>query len=139
MNLKPHLLLLSALILLSACTPPSPEPAGGINDEPLVIFRRSGGIAGFDDRVEISAEGGYTVARRGAATTVGQLSADELAQLLAALDASDLFDADATHEAQGADLFIYAVTYNGHTLSAQDGAVPDPFYDILDLLEPLIQ
>lgn len=133
--------LLVGLMVAAACTslrPPStPAPAAGSLATPL-LFTRTGGFAGFDDRVAVASDGAYTVNRRGQAAVSGQLAPAEQAALSAALAASGLFDADHRFETPGADQFAYTITYDGHTVVAVDGAIPEALQPLIDLLAALI-
>ncbi len=146
----PLLILAGVLLLAAACAPirppatplaspppTSPPPAPGALATP-VLFSRTGGFAGFDDRVTIAADGSYTANRRGQAQTTGRLAPARLAGLAAVLAASGLFEADHRFETPGADQFVYTITYGGHTVVAVDGAIPAPLQPVIDELAALI-
>ena len=74
-------LLLAAVVLGSGCDQPlsvlkTPEP--GV---PLLILERTGGIAGFQDKLVIGYGGEYYLTRSGQKERIGALSPDRLAQL----------------------------------------------------------
>ncbi len=73
--------LLLAVLLGSGCdrrpsVPRTPEP--GV---PLLILERTGGIAGFQDKLVIGYGGEYHLTRGGQKERIGTLSPDRLAQL----------------------------------------------------------
>jgi hypothetical protein len=84
-GMKKHSLLLSVgitllLALLSACDQPRVRPTiepGGV----LLSFERTGGIAGFMDKLVIGAGGAYHLSRRGQPERIGALSSEQRAQL----------------------------------------------------------
>lgn len=144
--MRPLFLFLSLLLLL-ACTPlppvtptPQPKPAS-LPVDALVTplrFTRSGGIAGTQMQLDLAVDGSYTVQTMGVESGSGQISDDDFGQIAAALAASNLFDADHDFPAVGADLFTYTLAYNGYTLTAQDGALPDALLPLLARLLPLL-
>jgi hypothetical protein len=67
-------------LLVAGCdrqpsTPPAPEPG-----QPLMVYERTGGIAGFQDRLVIGYNGEYYLGQQGA-ERIGSLSAERVAQL----------------------------------------------------------
>jgi len=91
---------------------------------PEVAFTRLGGIAGYDDRLTIDADG---MARRQCAS--GEWVSRTLAQqqknaIMQALATSDLFAADHIFAAVGADLTIYTIRYQEATVRADDDTMP---------------
>ncbi len=134
------LLLVGLLLSVAACAAPRPPstsaPAGSLSTP--IVFTRTGGFAGFDDRVVVTSDGAYTVNRRGQAAISGQLTPAKQAALAAVLAASGLFEADHRFETPGADQFTYSITYNGHTVLAVDGAIPASVQPLIDLLAALI-
>jgi len=74
------LLGLTTIGLASCDRPPhgigTPEPGA-----PLLILERTGGIAGFADKLVVGAHGEYYLSRRGRQDRIGQLSKAQRAQL----------------------------------------------------------
>jgi hypothetical protein len=105
----------------------------------LVSFRRQGGIAGFDDRLTVRPSGSYEISRRGGTPTTGQLSADELATLRQAMDASGFTRLPAVNPGPViADGFTYVVGYAGHEVVAEDGGVPAALTPVLTMLNDIV-
>lgn len=97
-----------------------PGPIG----DPLVVYERSGGIAGIHERLEVELGGAATLTfgsgeRQGRRAL--QLTNDELRELESALGSADL---DEIEPAPGAcaDCFEYEITYGGETASFDDVA-----------------
>lgn len=140
MMIKYLRLSLAVLILLvSACRPPAP-PAAATENELLtpVSFVRSGGFAGLTDQIEIAVDGSYTISHNDGSSESGHLAPDRTQELASLLAQSQLFDSDHSFETPGADQFSYTVTYNGHTVTAVDGAIPDELAGVIDFLVALI-
>lgn len=76
------LLILLSVYLLSfvACDRRPARPTGEAG-APLLTFERSGGIAGFQDRLVLGYNGEYYLARGGQQERIGSLSEDRQAQL----------------------------------------------------------
>jgi hypothetical protein len=75
------LLLAVSMMGLAACDRPqhgsaTPEPGA-----PVLILERTGGIAGFADKLVVGADGEYYLARRGRRDRIGQLNEEQRAQL----------------------------------------------------------
>ena len=74
-------LLLWALVVLTCCDRPprgtaTPEPGA-----PVLILERTGGIAGFADKLVLGTRGEYYLSRRGQLDRIGQLSRTQRGQL----------------------------------------------------------
>ena len=83
MNQRLRLLLILlevCLLPLVACDRP-PTRATGEPGAPLLTFERSGGIAGFQDRLVVGYNGEYYLARGGQQERIGSLSEERQAQL----------------------------------------------------------
>jgi hypothetical protein len=100
--------------------PPSPTPEAATPDpsKPVIVYEKSGGIAGIHDVLEIYGDGTvrWTPSRQPSVTA--RISADQLAQLRAQFDAAHFFDLAAEYDHHNvADDFYYTVTYtaNGQT------------------------
>ena len=107
---------------------------------PLIEYQRSGGIAGFDDRLVIEGTGKATLTRQDEEVSF-MVSADEIKAIedaLAAVKFSQL-DEEYLPGQPGADLFDYWLTYDGHAVRMVDTAVPDGMLPVLDMLNQLIE
>lgn len=139
MMMKCLRLSLAVLILLvSACRAPAPPAATENELLTPVSFVRSGGFAGLTDQIEIAVDGAYTISHDDGSSESGHLAPDRTQELASLLAQSQLFDSDHSFETPGADQFVYTITYNGHTVTAVDGAIPDELAEVLDFLTALI-
>ncbi|HKS98835.1 MAG TPA: hypothetical protein VJT31_04825 [Rugosimonospora sp.] len=127
----------TTLIVLAACagragtSPAGPGPTGGPTGSPAtsaapaaprVTLTRSGGFAGFDDRIVVESGGGWTATDRAGKQRTGTLSTaqrDELTRLAT----SPAFAAEATRPGQTvrcSDAISYAVTAGAVKVSYAD-------------------
>ena len=135
--MKRYLLAVMLLTMLAACAPAAQQ--GQEPSAPLIEYRRTGGIAGFDDHLVVTADGQATLTRRNATSTFA-LDKAALAQLTAALDQAGFAGLRAKYlpAGQGADFFDYVITYQGHTVHTQDTAVPVALQPALAALNQVI-
>ena len=106
----------------------------------LVAYSRSGGIAGFDDRLDVSRAGVAVITRRGGPAVRVLLSPKELAELERVLEAADFPSLEPEYLPTWpvADGFAYAVTYRGRTVRAADDAVPSALVPVLAALDSVV-
>ena len=128
--------LILGLLLLSLCLAACGSPA---TSRPLVDYRRSGGIAGFDDHLVIQADGRAVLTRRGARHefAVKREVLNDLSALLQEADFSRL-RGEYLPASPCCDRFDYTVTYKGHSVHTMDGAVPEALAPVLQVLNQLI-
>ena len=125
---------LAALLLLAGC---------GIrpNDRILLEYRRSGGIAGVDDRLIIYADGRAILTRKDIQHEI-KLTSSQMSALKRELDEADFRSLETTlklNSASGYDLFQYELTYQGRTVRTWDGAVPQQLQPIIESLNSIVQ
>jgi hypothetical protein len=129
--------VLAAMTVLAAgCA--SPEPAGpgapatttapttgGTAAMILVDYRKSGGFAGLEDHLVVTSDGHATVEGKGQ-TREKQLGPATMRELTAALDQAGLDRPQPRYDppVKGNDLFEYAITYRGRTVTVSDTAIP---------------
>lgn len=134
------------LVLLPAC-----GGGGGVEDEPgpaetlvpsgpLVVLLRYGGIAGSNDRVSVDALGVATVlSDRSPNASTRTLSSGDLAALRTALQRAEITTLQRNYlDRQARDAFQYDVTYQGVTVTADEGVIPDKLRPVVDQLTKLI-
>ncbi len=127
-------------VLLAGCV--SPPPGGGGKPpapDMLVEYRRTGGIAGFDDHLVIFSNGQAIYARRDG-SGIFTLSRDELSELTDLLAAADFpaLAPDYPAPSPGADYFSYAITYQGKTVTTETGGVPPALAPVIGKLDYLL-
>lgn len=125
-------LLAASLALLVLPGSSTADPA------PLIAFTRTGGLAGFDDSVEILPSGKTSIkTRQGNRAT--RLSTSALSQLTRRLRSSRLLDQDRSYISEGADHMTYTLRYQKATVTMHDDKVPSQLKPAVDQLLRLIQ
>jgi hypothetical protein len=106
----------------------------------LVEYRRSGGFAGLDDHLVIMEDGESILTRRSERYEFS-LDRDTVGGLQSLFEdaAFSQLGRESLPSRQGADLFEYVVTYEGHTVRTMDGAVPPSLQPILDALAQIVE
>ena len=105
-----------------------------------VKYERSGGIAGLDDHLRISANGEAVLDSRSQRHEFS-LSPDTVNRLESLFEAAKFSGLEEEYlpSSQGADRLEYVVTYEGHTVRTADGAVPSSLQAVLDALNQIVQ
>jgi hypothetical protein len=106
----------------------------------LVDYHRTGGIAGFDDRITVSSAGLATRTARGGPPETFQVAASDLHALEQALAAADFpsLPAKSLPRVPVADGFSYEITHLGKTAVTADGAVPAGLTELITVLDRLL-
>jgi len=129
---------------LLLCLAVPPLAAGcvsmGGNDVVIVEYHRTGGIAGFDDRLVIYENGTATISRHG---TFAVVSTDPqaLARIREILSSEAFQSLNVTYlpQQQGYDLISYEVTAGEKRVLAEDGAVPAALEPLIAELDGIIR
>lgn len=108
-------------------------------------YERSGGIAGFQDRLQIYPDGQAVLDRKGEESDF-QLTSEQMDELQAALAAADFFNLDASYLPKDTccDRFTYTIHYRDpssgkvHSVYAMDGSVPPELSPVLVILNRLV-
>lgn len=104
------------------------------------MLLRYGGTAGSSDRVSVDALGVATVVGdRSQSSSTRTLSAGDLAALRRALERSEIATLQRNYlDTQAVDAYQYDVTYNGVTVTADEGVLPPSLRPVVEMLEPLL-
>jgi hypothetical protein len=105
--------------------------------EPLELmsgltFTRTGGFAGFMDRLEISKDGAVLYNKSVGEPSRRTLSKEEIAALAGMLRGPGLFAKNLALTSEGADRIHYTVRYRGVTISTGGGQVPADLGPVVD-------
>jgi hypothetical protein len=134
--------ILVCIILAAGCsTPPAPAGEKPPPQNILVEYNRSGGIAGFDDRMVVFEKGDVVYSRRPPDKPGAfNLSPDELAELGEILERADFpsLAPDYPAATPGADYFSYEITYKGRTVTTETGGVPPELVPVIMRLDSLL-
>ena len=116
-------------------------PAGrGTTAEPLVVLVRYGGIAGIHERVSVDAFGQATIATdRSPTTRTRALPAADLTNLRTALERSEIATLERSYlDPRAADAYQFDVTYQGVTVTADEGVLPPRLRPVVEQLTVLL-
>ena len=122
---------------LGAKTPPvSRPPAPAV----FVDYYRTGGIAGFDERLIIFDNGAAIISTKAGSKAI-VLNAPDIDAI------SDLFTQAQFSMLQtnypaphgGSDLIKYSVSYHGKTITTEDSAVPPPLLPVIDEMNRIVK
>jgi hypothetical protein len=138
------ILIIGLALVVSACGRPEPtseapdctvvplkEDAAqeGVADGAVIVYERLGGANCVDEVWNIYPDG-RIVGENGSTTLNEQVTADEITQLLADIDAEGFFDLESTEHVPCGDCFTYHITVdNGgevKTVSTVDGGTDTP-------------
>ena len=122
----------------------APAEQGVASADLLLEYQRSGGFAGFDDRLLVYGDGRASLTRRGVAARDVMLEPATVDALRAAVE-SDQFcslPTTALPTRPGADRFTSVVTSYGcgppHSVTTADGAIPPGMGSVLELLDQIV-
>jgi hypothetical protein len=125
---------------------PTPDPGAPLDAGPpakpgevLVEVRRQGGIAGWDDRLLLYADGRAVLERR-SGTQALELEPQVVERIAEQLDRAGFstLPPEILPDDACCDLFEYWVTYRGHTVHTLDPAAPDALWPVIALLDEII-
>ena len=108
-------------------------------------YERTGGIAGFQDRLTVYEDGRATLSRKGAETQF-QLTAEQMDDLTSRFAAAGFLSLSETYlpESTCCDRFSYTIHYRDlasgsvHSVLAMDGSVPAEMTPLLEALNGLV-
>lgn len=103
----------------------------------LAVYRRTGGIAGTDDRIVLWSDGLAQVTGRMMRTTVVSLPAEQVARARSILEGWERLKSPPRSNA--ADAFVIEIFHDGKSVVVSDGAmeVPRGFTEAREFLESL--
>ena len=106
-----------------------------------MVLVRYGGVAGTHDRVSVDPSGLVTViSDRSPAPSTHVLTPAELGTLRTALQRSEIATLQRNYlDPRAADAYQYDVTYQGVTVTADEGVLPASLRPVVDQLSPLIR
>ncbi len=133
--------------LVTACAVPPPPGGEGPaeqSDTVMLEYRRSGGIAGWNDHLVIYTDGQATLERKGGQSETFTLDQETLDTLRKLMTDNRFFELKSSYLPQRTipDAFHYVVTYRDgnrrHTVETSDGAVPPELAPIISQLNRII-
>lgn len=116
-----------------APTSPGAPTSGVVASDVLIIYHKTGGIAGIDETLTVHGDGRLDLVSRTGSVSHDNATPDEINQLRQALDSDDFAQLAPSYSAVGADLFVYTLTIpNGpapRTVTTMDGVKNPPVLD----------
>jgi hypothetical protein len=137
------IVLLCTLVITATCgclggktTPESATPPPGV----LVDYHRTGGIAGFDDRLVIFDNGAAVVSSRlvNREITLNQTDLDRIMTSFTTAQFS-MLEGNYSARHDSADLIQYSITYRGKQVNSEDSATPPSLQPVIDELNRIIR
>ncbi len=128
----------------STLPPPLATPMSALPDDVLVVYHKTGGIAGVDETLTVHRGGLLELRSRDGKTKTLKVEEPMLIPLRGTLEQDDFGKLQAMYPASGADLFTYTITAraaNGQvkSVTALDGAeFPDQLGLLIGMLDQLL-
>ena len=121
---------------LGSKTPPLSRPSA---PAVLVDYHRTGGIAGFDDRLVIFDNGVVVVSGK----TVNQeieINKTDIDRIVTLFNQSQFSLLEGNYSARpgSTDLIKYTISYNSKTVNAEDSAIPPALQPVIDELNRIL-
>lgn len=133
-------LCIIAAVLLSGCLGEKTHPVPPA-DTPVILvdYQRTGGIAGFNDRVVIF-DNRVTLVSTRKITTEISLNQTDLEQIDSLFAANRFMDLDGSYTSArgGADLLQYRISYHGKTVTTEDTAIPDQIQPLIEEMDRIV-
>lgn len=113
--------------------------AGPIAPAVFLDYHRTGGIAGFDDRLIIFDNGAAIVATRTTSREF-EVNKTEIARIRSLFDKAgfESLEGNYTSHHGGADFFRYSITYHNMTVLTEDTAIPPALEPIIPELNQIV-
>jgi hypothetical protein len=122
---------------LGVKTPPvSRPPAPAV----LLDYHRTGGIAGFDDRLVVFDNGAAIVATKKTSREIilNTTQIEEITESFAVAQFS-MLQANYPAPRGGADLIQYSISYQGKTVTTEDSAIPPSLQPLIDEMNRIVK
>jgi len=133
-------LFIVVLIMVSGClgskTPPlSRPPAPAV----LVDYYRTGGFAGFNDRLVVFDNGVAVVSGKNVNYEI-ELNRSDIDRISQVFNTSQFSMLEGNYSARhgSVDLIKYTISYHGKTLTAEDTAIPPSLQSVIDELNRVL-
>jgi hypothetical protein len=105
-----------------------------------VDYHRTGGIAGFDDRIVIF-DNGAAVISSGLASREIKLNQTDIDRITSAFTAAQFSQLEGNYTARrgSADIFHYTISYHSKTVNTEDSATPPLLQPVIDELNGILR
>ncbi|MFQ5342327.1 MAG: protealysin inhibitor emfourin [Anaerolineae bacterium] len=137
-------LILAAWLLATCGAPLATQSQGAATGDVLVEYRRTGGIAGYDDHLIVRTTGEATLEKKGGVRDIFTVDEDVVARLQQTVEDARIFDLKSEYRPAQVipDAFTYRIAFQAegrrHTVETTDGAIPDQLVRVIDELNQII-
>ena len=135
-----YLILLLIAVPISGCLGVrTPETVSPTPPAVMLDYHRTGGIAGFDDRLVIF-DNGIVVIATGAVSHEFAVNQSELSRIHRVFDAAEFetLQGSYTSRYRGADLIQYRITFQNKTIITEDTAIPGTLQPVITELNSIL-
>jgi hypothetical protein len=132
--------LIIALVVVSGClgskTPPVSRPQA---PAVLVDYYRTGGFAGFDDRLVIFDNGVAVVSSKSVNQEI-EINKTDIDRIVSLFNQSQFWMLEGNYSARhgSVDLIKYTISYHSTTVNAEDTVVPSSLQPVIDELNRIL-
>jgi len=132
--------LIIALVVVSGClgskTPPVSRPQA---PAVLVDYYRTGGFAGFDDRLVIFDNGVAVVSSKSVNQEI-EINKTDIDRIISLFNQSQFSMLEGNYSARhgSVDLIKYTISYHSKTVNAEDSVVPPALQPVIDELNRIL-
>ncbi len=132
-------LLLSVVVTILVACGSSSRP-GTVDRRELVVFTRTGGLAGGSLRLIVTRNGVARLTQGGGVERTRQLSTHDLDSLRQALQQATFTALQPRYRnsRQAYDAFTYTITYSDRTVEAEDGSMPAALANVVMQLNGVV-
>jgi hypothetical protein len=134
------MIVLLAAVTISGCLGvKTPSVSRSIPPAIFVDYHRTGGIAGFDDRIVIFDNGVAVISQKIASKEI-TLNQSDLRRISGIFDEAQfsMLQGNYTARSGAADYFRYTISYHGKTVIAEDSAVPPSLQPVITEMNRII-
>ena len=127
-------------VLLSGCFGVRTSPQSDTAPPSVFVdYQRTGGIAGFNDRLVIF-DNGVTLISSRAVNTEGHLNQTDLERIGNRFSESKFSSMDGNYTSRrgGADLMQYTISFGGKTVHTEDTAIPPALQPIIEEMNRIL-
>ena len=134
------IVLIIALVVVSGCLSSKPPPVSRPQAPAVLVdYYRTGGLAGFDDRLVIFDNGVAVVSSK----TVNQeieINKTDIDRIVYLFNQSQFSTLEGNYSARqgSADLIKYTISYHSKTVSAEDTVIPPSLQPVIDELNRIL-
>ena len=134
-------LCLIAVVIIGGCLGTRTVPANPATPPAILVdYHRTGGIAGFNDRLVVF-DNGAAVISTGRVSREIMLNRTDLDRITSIFATAQFSMLEGNYSARrgSADLIHYIISYHGKTVNTEDSATPPPIQPVIDELNHFLR